>query len=330
MPIARKHLVDKDSAGFYHCTNRCVRRAFLCGVDKETGMDYSHRKVWLENRIAALCDIFSVEIFAYAIMDNHYHLVLYVDPQLPKTWSDDDVAERWLKVYPSKLDLPENSQQREMKKQAILADKKLLVKYRKRLGDLSWFMRRLNEPLAKRSNQEDYCTGRFWQGRFHSQALLDEAAVLSCMAYVDLNPVRAKIAQKLEDSNHTSIQQRIDDIKTEQDNKAERLEQSLKAIVTDIKKQTLNIKLKNYIQLIEWTAQYIVHPNKAAMPQPIQSTLQNLNLQSHHWLTQIQQMETGYARVIGSIEAIREKAKQLKVKCLKGISAAKLLYEKPG
>ncbi len=329
MPIARKHLIDKNTAGFYHCTNRCVRRAFLCGLDKETGIDYSHRKTWLKKRMVELCKIFAVEIFAYAIMDNHYHLVLYVDPKLPLSWSDDDIAERWLKVYPSRLDLPENSAQREMRKKAILSDKKLLKKYRQRLGSLSWFMRRLNEPLAKMSNQEEYCTGRFWQGRFHSQALLDEAAVLSCMAYVDLNPVRARVAQRLDDSKHTSIKRRIDGIKIEKENKVEQLEQKIQAIVTTIEKQTFNIKLKDYIELVEWTAKNIIHPNKANMPKHITSTLEKLNLQSHHWLAQVQQIETSYSRVIGSVEAIREKAKQLKIKCLKGISAAKLLYEKP-
>ena len=100
MTIARRDLVDSETPGFYHCTNRCVRRTFLCGIDELTGVDYSHRKDWLEKRMLELCDIFSVDIYAYAVMDNHYHAVLYLDPLLPQSWSKEDIAERWIKAYP--------------------------------------------------------------------------------------------------------------------------------------------------------------------------------------------------------------------------------------
>jgi hypothetical protein len=89
------------------------------------------------------------------------------------------------------------------KAQAIVATS------RERLSTLSWFMRRLNEDLARRANTEDVCKGHFWEGRLKSQALLDEAAILTYMSYVDLNPVRVGMAECPENSDLTSIQQRI-------------------------------------------------------------------------------------------------------------------------
>ncbi|TQV89540.1 transposase [Aliikangiella coralliicola] len=324
MAVARRNLVDKETPGFYHCTNRCVRRAFLCGFDKETGRNFDHRKAWLEKRMFVLCEIFSVEIYAYAIMDNHYHIVLYLDPLAPQQWSDEEVAERWLKVYPSRLDLPENAHLREMKKLAIMDNPEKLKEYRTRLGDLSWFMRRLNEPLAKLANQEEFCTGRFWEGRFYSQALLDEAAVLSCMAYVDLNPVRARITEKLEESHHTSIKQRLDDIQS-QTNQS-KLDSPLETIAGHIRERKLSITLREYTELVEWAGKSIIHPDKAAIPPHVAPVLDRLNLQQNHWLKQIESYGKQFYRVVGSINKIRKRATELKLRYLRGISAAQKLY----
>lgn len=324
MAIARKNLVDRENAGFYHCTNRCVRRAFLYGTDKYSGKNYDHRKSWLERRIVELCQIFAVEIFAYAIMDNHYHLVLHLDPKTPVLWSKEEVAERWLRAYPGSLDLPKNASRRAIKKREIMSNDKKVALYRQRLGNLSWFMGRLNEPLAKSSNAEDCCTGKFWEGRFSSQVLLDEAAVLSCMAYVDLNPVRARITNKLETSNHTSIKKRID--KMQKTNQLSKLDACLEAVIGKISTNKLSISTKEYIQLVDWTGRSIIDPTKGSLPPNIPLIFERFNLQQSNWPNQIENYGSNYCHFVGTIENIRKKAVQLKLRCLHGTSAASLLY----
>ena len=149
------------------------------------------------------------------------------------------------------------------------------------------------------------------------------------MAYVDLNPIRAKITQKLEDSNNTSIKKRLETLKKmDPIDLQKHLDSSVTAMTSQIRERKLPMKLKDYIELVEWTGKSIAHPNKAVIPVHITSTLQRLNLQQYHWLKQIENFNQNYCHVVGTIEQIRAKAKQLKLRYMKGISAAKLLYEK--
>lgn len=209
MTRARQNLVDLALTPYYHVVGRCVRRAFLCGVDAYSQRDYSHRKAWVVDLLARLAAGFAVEVAAYAVMSNHYHLVLRVSPQNAARWSEREVARRWQCFFG-----PHVLVQRYLKGQCSTpaegaAAQKMLQLWRERLRNLSWFMRVFNERLARQANAEDGCKGRFWEGRFRSQALLDEVGLLACMAYVDLNPVRAGIAPTPEASEFTSIEQRI-------------------------------------------------------------------------------------------------------------------------
>lgn len=328
MPIKRSELIDPENAGYYQLINRCVRRTFLCGTHlnpfTEEKQNYDHRRDWIEKKILKFAEIFAIEVYSYAVMHNHYHLVVYSDPKAPEKWSDLEVAERWLKVYPNRLDEPNFKLQREMRLQAIVNDPELLVIYRERLGSLSWLMRRINEPVAKQANKEDNVKGHFWEARFYSQALLDEAAALTCMAYVDLNPIRAGIADTLEESDYTGIQTRIKAKPTEAE-----LNSTLKALAGNIRNRTMVLPLKDYIELVEWTAISIVYPDKASMPSNLANTLSHLNIQPNNWIVQIQHYGKQQGYFVGQLEALKQKAKVLKKKWLKGIKPVQELFIPP-
>jgi len=206
---ARYQQVSLQDTPYYHCISRCVRRAYLCGDDPISGRNFDHRKQWLVTRIKQLASLFSVDVCAYAVMSNHYHLVLHVNKAQAEAWSDDEILQRWRELFPRNGVLIETLLKNKTSRAAQKMLKQHIELWRDRLVDISWFMRCLNETIARQANREDECSGRFWEGRFKSQALLDEKALVTCMAYVDLNPVRANVSESLETSDFTSIQDRL-------------------------------------------------------------------------------------------------------------------------
>jgi REP element-mobilizing transposase RayT len=303
MGYPRSVLLDAEAGGTYHCVSRCVRRAFLCGADRLTGRNFDHRKQWIEDRLMALANIFSVSVFAYAVMSNHVHLVLNVDPRALSAWSDRLVATRWLQLFPVSTQGQPDTEATQRRIEALLGNADRLAVLRQRLGSLSWFMRCLSEPLARLANQEDGCTGRFWEGRFKCQALLDEAAVLACMTYVDLNPVRAGIASDLPTSHHTSIQRRLRAAPSA-------TQRPLEEVAGLTRTCPFSINLAEYIELVDWTGRQL-HPGKAgiisASAPPALRRVQPETV----WLSQTSGIERRYCRAIGSALALLEKAQDI-------------------
>ena len=210
MTMPRSQYVPEGQEGVYHCFSRCVRRAFLYGYDPVTQRDFSHRKAWIVERLQYLAAIFAIDVCAYAILMNHLHSILRTRPDIVASWSDREVATRWLTLFPrrdgpKRIPLPPS----ELHISALTACPDRIAKLRRRLCSLSWFMGRLNEHIARKANKEDDVKGRFWESRFKCQALLDDAAIAACMVYVDLNPIRAGLAATPEESDFTSIQERI-------------------------------------------------------------------------------------------------------------------------
>lgn len=230
MATPRYKLVDNEIALGYHLVSNCVRDAWLCGCDKRTGKDYSHRKRWLVERMLALARCFAVEIDAYAVMSNHFHLVVHYDPKACDSWSAEEVANRWVDAFPPTERGMVAEERKPETQELMLGDLERLERARRTLGSLSCFMKHLKQPIARRANEEDGCKGHFFGQRFYSGALLSEQAVLAAMAYVDLNPVRARLARRLKQCQHASISARL------LENSPAALEDFLRPLVSGLKR----------------------------------------------------------------------------------------------
>jgi REP element-mobilizing transposase RayT len=337
MAYPRSQLVSGKEPGFFHCVSRCVRRAFLCGFDSATGKDFEHRRQWIESRIFKLAECFSVSVYAYAVMSNHFHIVLRADPKASWDWTDREVAERWLAVFPGSISNRDDPACVERATLALLSNAERLEVIRQRLGSISWFMRALNEPIARMANREDGCTGRFWEGRFKCQALLDEQAVLSCMAYVDLNPVRAGMCETLRESEHTSVRHRLEKAGSTIGKALGRKchARQLKPVAGLDVDALADLSETSYIDLVRWTGLQ-THPDKrgklsAAEESPPEG-LWSVASHPHEWMRRVQGTESRYYRAIGSAEALMLKAADLDQRWMKGVSgefALKKLREQP-
>lgn len=205
----RSEIFSASEVCICHCIQRCVRGAWLAGVDEQTGKDYSYRKEWIRRRLEALASTLGVDVLTYAIMSNHIHVILRNRPDVVATWSDEEVATRWLKVFPGRRIEEQLAAPTQSDVKALVNDAQRMQEIRQRLSDISWFMRALAEPIARMANRQDGCKGRFWEGRFKAQRIVDEAGLLACSMYVDLNPIRAALAQSIEQATHTSAHDRL-------------------------------------------------------------------------------------------------------------------------
>jgi len=290
MTTPRYQLVDNTSPLFYHLVSRCVRGSRLCGRDRLTKRDYSHRKRWLLHRLRRLAKAFSLEVHAYAIMSNHFHLVVYYDPEIAETWTDDEVVDRWLLACPPKT-CPDitDSENSERLRRLWLSEPHRIERMRVHLSSLSMFMKQLKQPIARRANQEDGCQGHFFEQRFYSGALLTEEAVLAAMAYVDLNPIRAKLAQSIEQIQYASIEERLAGL----ENSTQRLDKLLGPLISGLntpKSKSMNIPLGDYLRRLEVAA-------------TVSSTIQITDA-AKRWRQQIALLKQRQ-RAFGSLELLR-------------------------
>ena len=314
MAYPRSFTVNRDSPGFYHCVSRCVRRAWLCGEDPLTGRNFDHRRAWIEKRLIDLAESFAVGLYAWAVMSNHTHVVLRVDPRLPAAWSDEEVAYRWARLGRTLDSEPPDHVQLRMRR--LLGAPKRLAEVRGRLGSLSWFMRFLNECIARESNAEDRCTGRFWEGRFKCQALLDESAVLACMAYVDLNPIRAGMADSLTDSDFTTIQRRLRSLETG----ATAEDESLVAIAGVAGFSGLPVSASSYVRLVDWTGRIARPDKRCSISEHAPDALSAIRGSPEWWARSSLAIEAGFGLSVGTPRSLQLHAAATGRSFLRGVT----------
>jgi len=205
----RAEQFDPNQVCIVHLIQRCVRRSYLTGFDETSGKDYSYRREWIRTRMERLASVFGIDVLTYAILSNHLHIVARTRPDVVQEWSDKEVALRWLRIFPG-CRIDEHLADPTTNAVDALANNTDRIKLiRTRLSNPSWFMKALCEPIARLANFQDKVTGHFWEGRFKAQAITDEAGLLACSMYVDLNPIRAAMAATPEESTHTSAYDRI-------------------------------------------------------------------------------------------------------------------------
>jgi REP element-mobilizing transposase RayT len=327
---ARREIVNDADVGVYHCTSRCVRRAFLCGEDPVAGRCFEHRKGWLRNRLEALAGAFAIDVLGFAVMSNHLHVILRNRPDVAAEFSDEEVARRWRRVFSKRYEADGTpTEDDESEFCILLADREGLAERRRRLASISWFMRALCEPIARRANREDRATGRFWEGRFKCQAVLDESALLACSIYVDLNPIRAGIAATPETSWFTAAFERIRARQEAAARESDPAHSSQRMSLPSSPPRSddwlspiadsdagpaaerpisarrasnrgfLPLTLDHYLALLDWTGRQLRYDKRGAIPIELRPILERLSINVEAWVENMRDFGRRFPRVIG-------------------------------
>jgi hypothetical protein len=207
VPLRRSDIVDAENPGVYHCISRCVR--------KESLLTSHARRSWIVTRLQFLAERLAIDVVSFAVMQNHLHLLLRIRPDIVRTWSDRDVAERRLALLPNRRQrtrrgVDPDSRPTDDEVAALLSCPRLLRRARADLSSLGFFHRLLKEPCARAWNREDGVTGHFWEGRYLSPRVLDGASLLRVARYIELNEIRACAADSIPSSVWTSARRQWD------------------------------------------------------------------------------------------------------------------------
>ncbi len=320
-------LVLSKGESNYHCISRCVRRAYLCGEDLVSGKSYNHRKAWIYERLVYISKVFTIDVLGYALMSTHSHTMLRTRPDILEELSDEAVIVRWLKLYP-KRKAPAGSKEYHQLIALIMSDTERLKILRKRLVSISWFMKSLNEYVARKANDEDECKGRFWEGRFKCQKLCDQSAVLSCAVYIDLNPIRAELAATPEESIYTSAYERINALKRQR-NERQTFEPELWLAPlqnTKNKKGFLGIPLATYLTILDLSGKEIKKGKRGKIPSTLAPILQRIGIIPEHWIETCNFCRKWFSSAIGNSDSLSIFAQQRNRSWVKGSRIARVVF----
>ena len=344
--FARKHVLRPGEIGVYHCQARCVRQAFLCGVDSKTGKNYGHRRALLEDRMKRFAKEFAIDVLTDAVMSNHLHTVLRTRPDIAETWTDEEVARRWCTICALARNLEgEFTGPKPQRVKRLLADEKKLARARRRLSKVSWFMGKICEWMARFANKEEDTRGHFWEGRFRCDALLDEEAILACSMYVDLNPVRAMMAQTPEESRFTSAYDRIrarqakltqamgvdvpvEDLEADLWLSPLTLEETTSSESPGQRKGFLHMSLDEYLQLLDQTGRRLRDGKRGAIPADLAPILDRLQINTDNWVDTVKNFGNRFRHFIGTPEHLEGLAKKVGKRWVQRIARSRAAFER--
>lgn len=318
--MPRKNRGDQfrpDEVAVVHVMNRIARRAMLLGKDLETGRCYSRRKGWFDEELVRLAAGFGIDIIASTVLDNHFHLVLRSRPDIVNLWDDTEIARRWLYLCPTPNMRRTSRGPNEKELDSIRKVPPQLAAIRLRLSDISWWTRLMSQRIAQRANVEDETFGHFWADRFKSVCLDDTEAILACAVYVDLNLIRASIAETIELSAHSSIKCRLDALRATLATFAQEREcvEDPTQLQPDANtsgppdshlapvqiadqpgafastcadrcsdKGYLYMSAIEYIGLVDWTARLVIEGKRGSTPSNLPPVLQRLGITEEAWI----------------------------------------------
>jgi hypothetical protein len=250
-----------------------------------------------------------------------------------EAWDDTEVARRWLMICPQRKCGGKALEPTEAELNSIRNCPVKLAETRERLSSVSWWIRLLNQRIAQRANRETDEVGRFWQDRFRSIRIEDEESLLACAAYVDLNPIRAAMAETIEGSEYTSVKRRIDAELLSTDSESSHPVTEPK-IPTKVRRDAFLAKLSideandpigvvpsetgrrcsdkgflsmdftAYLELLDWTARQLVPGKRGSTPEDTPPILKRLGLLPTSWIELVSDFEDTFCHLAGRCDRI--------------------------